>query len=138
MFYKTKEIKSNPSLLKAASLLLIANADGIIAKEEAVYLSIILGKNTTIIFEAEKYIKQNSINIEYDNLISFINEIKLDLDKQEISSLIVNMIDLMYIDGDINKEQERLIKLFVNLCDVDINEYNKFREVIELKFNLIN
>jgi len=136
MFSINKEIKTTKLLLKAVSLLLIANVDGMIAKEEAVYLSIMLGKNTKIIFLADKYTKQNAIHLEYDNLIKFILQVKEELTLDEVYSLIINMIDLMYIDGDINKEQEKLIDLFVDTCEVDVDKYQDFRQLIQLKFML--
>ena len=136
MFSINKEIKTTKLLLKAVSLLLIANVDGMIAKEEAVYLSIMLGKNTKIIFLADKYTKQNAIHLEYDNLIKFILQVKEELMLDEVYSLIINMIDLMYIDGDINKEQEKLIDLFVDTCEVDVDKYQDFRQLIQLKFML--
>jgi len=132
MFQKNKKIELYPKLSFAISLMYMASADdGHIDNREMAYLSTVMRENSKILNEANRYIKQ-SIKHGF-TLNDFLKKSNEFLSINQKECIVLNLIDLMFSDGNNAPNQEMLISLLINEYKLDEYKYAIYRELLEKK-----
>lgn len=117
-----------------------AKSDGIVSKEEALYISFViddicvkLKKNVRFELKQAFDIEKNSLNKPFDIALEYKSI--LDLDNEFCVKVVIFLLNLVYVDGEFNSKEKEVLK---EVCDgfgfSEIFVKNLFNE-FEVEFN---
>jgi len=133
MFKNTNKFELTPKLSFAIAMLYMASVDETIDRDEIRYISAIMHGDMGTLSKANKYIKQAiQKNMTFYN---FLEESKKLLSLQQKECIILNLIDIMFLDENISSYEEKLLKLIIKEYEFDLERYEQYKSIICIKNN---
>jgi len=133
MFKRKRNFELTPKLSFAIAMLYLASSDGIMNKEEVRYISAIMHSDIGVLNKANQYIKyaiQRNMSFYH-----FLKESKKILTDSQKECIILNLIDLMFLDEDISPYEEKLLKIIIKEYEFNYDEYLKYKNIMYIKNN---
>jgi uncharacterized tellurite resistance protein B-like protein len=125
----SSEVKLNPAIALAGSMIYIMASDGELAEEEMHYLVSTLqsfGDAEELVRSASKYAKKKDLE-------TFQKEANEVLNHDQKMTVLANLIDLLLADGRAEEEEQELFFSFVHAFGVSEDDIQPFIDVISIK-----
>jgi len=120
------------SIVAQASLcLLVADADGNITRDEIETMVVHISTNNDLNDEGMLFVNDivgNLLN-EKINLNNVIKNIKILFSKEHFRTILVTLFSVAYADGNLDKDEEKLIRKIANLLDINDRIYNECEKI---------
>jgi uncharacterized tellurite resistance protein B-like protein len=132
MFDGVEDIVLKPKVILASSILHMINSDGVVAEEEINYLYTVLkdiGDAEHLIELATKYNVQN----DFDEFLGSIDD-KLNETQKDI--LMINLVDIMCLDGHADEQEMELLYKFSNALNQDPHKIQGYIDVFKKRHNI--
>lgn len=115
-----------PILCFTIGLIHIASADGTFQKEEDLYIASAITGHEESLEEAIAYF--NSMQVEH-----FLRDANNILNYEQKLSMLINMLDLLYADGNVDEEERRLFGRYMHAFGIEQDTMNGHLKTIILK-----
>jgi len=128
---KRKKIDLTPKLTLAIVLLYMIGIDNEVTHDETTYLISVMHGDSHIIKEANEYL-QNAIKMDLSFEMFLDESIKILTENQK-ECIIINLIDIMLVDGVVRKNEQKLLDFILKKYQFDTKKYSMYKEMITIK-----
>lgn len=118
--------KLTPILCFTIGLIHIASADGIFQKEEDLYIASAITGHEESLEAAIAYF--NTMQVD-----QFLREANNILNYEQKLSMLINMLDLLYSDGNVDMEERKLFSRYMQAFGIEQETMNGHLKTIILK-----